>query len=71
MPKRIKQRIEINGEKRWVTGTTQQEVILAAAKMLAESGAVSGTSKANLERPLATAKDITRPICSSINKPKV
>ena len=52
MPKRIKQRIEINGEKRWVTGTTQQEVILAAAKMLAESGAVSGTSKAKSSSPL-------------------
>ena len=51
MPKRIKQRIEINGETRWVTGTTQQEVILAAAKMLAESGAVSDTSKSKTSSP--------------------
>lgn len=52
MAKRIKQRIEINGETRWVTGATQQEVILAAAKILAESGAIVSEAKQPAQAPL-------------------
>lgn len=37
MAKRIKTRIVINGETHWVTGESQQEVIMTAAQLLAES----------------------------------
>lgn len=37
MAKRIKIRVEINSTTKWATGETQQEVVFAAAKLLAEA----------------------------------
>lgn len=43
--KRIRQRVEINGKVHWVTGATQQDVTLEAARLLIESGVVSDKGK--------------------------
>ena len=40
MAKRIKQRVEIGGKIKWVTGNSHQEVLLAAARLLAENGVI-------------------------------
>lgn len=48
MSKRIKMRVDVGGTVRWATGETQQEVILAAAKILAESGAIKSEARAIL-----------------------
>ena len=37
MAKRIKQRVQVNGETKWVTGSTMQEVIEAAARLMVEA----------------------------------
>ena len=52
MSKRIKMRVEIDGVTKWATGGTQQEVILAAAKMLIESGAFSTQPAVKKQAPL-------------------
>ena len=41
-------RVDVGGTVRWATGETQQEVILAAAKILAESGAIKSEARAIL-----------------------
>ncbi|MGN0992183.1 MAG: tyrosine-type recombinase/integrase [Candidatus Ventricola sp.] len=51
MAKRIKMRVDVGGSVRWATGETQQEVILAAAKILAESGAIVSTAKQPAQAP--------------------
>lgn len=51
MGKRIKMRIDVGGAVRWATGETQQEVILAAAKILAESGAIVSAAKQPTQAP--------------------
>ena len=52
MPKRVKVRIVVDGRTKWVTGSTQQEVILAAAKILAECDAAIGTRTDRKQAPL-------------------
>ena len=45
-------RVDVGGTVRWATGETQQEVILAAAKILAESGAIKSEAKQPAQAPL-------------------
>ena len=40
MAKRIKQRVKLSNETRWVTGTTNQEILEAAARLLFQDGAI-------------------------------
>ena len=51
MAKRIKVRVDVDGVTRWVTGGSQQEVILAAAKLLASSGAKDSNCKPDKQVP--------------------
>lgn len=51
MAKRIKVRVDVDGAARWVTGETQQEVILSAAKLIANSGTITGGYKLGRQVP--------------------
>lgn len=52
MSKRIKVRVDVNGKTKWATGATQQEVILAAANLIAEGKKTSEEGKKKKEAPL-------------------
>ena len=52
MSKRIRARVEINGVVKWVAGATQQEAIIAAAKLLADANGECGNDQSKREAPL-------------------